>query len=266
MIPKNNTLNRLLAVALLVMIFQAGCATTTVKETPLSPPEAVGTASSISAIESGTGLTEITDPNQIPDFRDDYGKIALLYAIDNSKEYFRKVKSYPDAFKSIGFTPKKQIETLNLLRDGYLSSKSPQELTAFISENFRVFQANAKESDGTVQFAGYGLAVFGDDVKRKWDHTVYNGSIGLHVTPIRGIAADDRAYPPGGLAFVLIEEATNLNEEGQAGKSFFTLTHDSRSTTKTTDRVDIFFGIGKDAIHKAENFNASGKLYYLLKR
>jgi membrane-bound lytic murein transglycosylase len=65
---------------------------------------------------------------------------------------------------------------------------------------------------------------------------------------------------------VAIEEATNLNKKGQAGKSFFTLTHDSRSTTKTTDRAEIFFGIGEDAVQKAKNFNTNGKLYYLLKR
>ena len=54
MIPKNNTLNLLLVVALLVIIFQAGCATTTVKETTLAPTEEVETASSISTIESGS--------------------------------------------------------------------------------------------------------------------------------------------------------------------------------------------------------------------
>jgi membrane-bound lytic murein transglycosylase len=267
MIPKINTLNRLLVVALLVMIFQAGCATTTVKETPLLPTEAVETTPSLSTIKSGTGLTEITDPDQLPVFKDDYGRIELLYAVDNSREYFKKVESYPDSFKSIGFTPEKQIETLNLFRDGYVNSKSPQELSEFIAKNFRVFQATGKENGGAVQFAGYAHAVFGDDVKRKWDHTVYYGSIDLPVTPMRGIATDDRAFPPGGLAFVVIEEATNLNKEkGQSGKSFFVLGHDTKSNIKTAARADIFFGIGKDAIHKAENFNTSGKLFYLLER
>ncbi|MCP4272305.1 MAG: hypothetical protein GY781_10115, partial [Gammaproteobacteria bacterium] len=97
MIPKNNILNRLLAVALLIMLFQAGCATTTVKETTLAPTEEVETASSLSTIESGTGLAEITDSNQIPAFKDDYGRIELLYAIDKSRKYFEKVESYPDS-------------------------------------------------------------------------------------------------------------------------------------------------------------------------
>ncbi len=263
---KNNILNRLLAIAFLLLILQAGC-TTAVKKSTLSSTDAVKASPSLSSIETGTGLAEITDPNQFPEFKDDYGKIELLYAVDNSKEYFKKIKLYPDTFKSMGFTPEKQIETLNLFRDGYVSCKNPQELTEYISKNFRLFQATGKENSREVEFAGFGLAVFGDDVKRKWDHTVYYGSIGLPVTPMRSIATDDSAFPPGGIAFVVIDKETNLNgEKGQAGKSFFVLTHDSRSTTKTDDRVEIFFGIGKDAIHKAENFNTDGKLYYLLKR
>ncbi|MDP6924973.1 MAG: 3D domain-containing protein [Candidatus Scalindua sp.] len=274
MIPKNNTLNCLLVVALLVIVFQAGCTTTTVKEAPLSSAEAVETTSPVSAAGPGTGLTEITDSNQIPGFRDDYGRIELLYTVDKSRVYFEKVESYPDSFKSIGFTPEKQIETLKLFRDGYVSSKSPQELTEFIAKNFRVFQVTGKENRGEVNFTGYGFAFSDKDVTHKTSlaydldlkTSAHFGSLGLHVTPIRSIATDDRVFPPGGLAFVVIEEATNLNEKGQAGKSFFTLTHDSRSSTKTTDRAEIFFGIGEDAVQKAENFNATGKLYYLLKR
>jgi Membrane-bound lytic murein transglycosylase len=248
MIQRNNTIYRLLAVALLVMIFQVGCTTTTVKETSLLPTE------------TGTGFAEITDSNQIPGFRDDYGRIELLYAVDNSREYFKKVKSYPDTFKSIGFTPEKQIDTLNLFRDGYVSSKSPQELSEFIVKNFRIFQANGKGSEGTVQFAGYGFAVFSDDVKRKWDHTVHNTAIGFPATQMRSIATGEGLFPLGGLAFAVIETGE------QKGKSFFVLGHDTKSTIKTAARADVFLGIGKEALHKAENFNTSGKLYYLLKR
>ncbi len=256
---KNNILNSLLAVAFFLIIFQAGCATTVQKPT-LAPTEAVETTPSLSTTETGTGLTEVTDPNQIPDFKDDYDKITLLYAIDNSREYFKKVKSYPDSFKSIGFTPEKQIETLNLFRDGYVSSKSPQELSEFIAKNFRVFQAKGKENGGAVQFVGYGVAVFGDDVERKWKHTVHYGSIGLPVTPMRSIATGEGIFPPGGLAFAVMETG------GQVEKSFFVLGHDTRSDIKTADRADVFFGIGKDALQKAENLNNYGKLYYLLKR
>ena len=232
------------------------------KKQSLSTTEAVEKPVSLTPMEAGVSLSEITDPNQIPDFKDDYGRIELLYAIDNSREYLKKVKSYPDAFKSIGFTPEKQIETLNLFRDGYVSSKSPQELSEFIAKNFRVFQANGKENEGTVQFKGYGFAVFGDDVERKWKHTVhYFGSIGLPVTPMRSIATGEGIFPPGGLAFAVMETGG-----GQVEKSFFVLGHDTRSTIKTAARADVFFGIGKDALQKAENFNTNGKLYYLLKR
>jgi hypothetical protein len=284
---KNNILNSLLTVAFLLMILQTGCSTA-VKKPPISTTEAVEKPVPLPSaevvekpvsptpMEVGVSLSEITDSNQIPNFKDDYGRIELLYAIDNSRKYFEKVESYPESFESIGFTPEKQIETLALFRDGYVSSKSPQELTDFIAKNFRIFQAIGKEHGGEVNFTGYGFPVSDKNVKRSsslayarnknWKTSLYIGSLGLFVTPMRGIAADDRAFPPGGLAFVLIEEATNLNEEGQSGKSFFTLTHDSRSTTKTTDRVDVFLGIGKDALQKAENFNTNGKLYYLLKR
>ncbi len=267
MIPKNNTLNCLLTVALLVIIFQAGC-TTTMPESILAPKivvsEGISTAPTptptLSSVEPGTGLAEITDPDQIPDFRDDYDKITLLYAIDNSREYLKKVESYPDSFKSIGFTPERQIETLNLFRDGYVSSKSQQELSKFIADNFRIFQANGKENEGTIQYTGYGFAVFGDDVERKWKHTVRYGATGLPITPKRSMATGEGFFPPGGLAFAVIEAG-----ESEA-KSFFVLGHDTRSDINTAARADVFFGIGKDALKNAENFNTSGKLYYLLKR
>ncbi len=254
---KNNILNCFLAVMFLIMFFQAGCVTT-VKELP--PPAKAVSEPSVSPAEVGISLSEITDPNQIPSFKDDYGRIELLYAIDKSRKYFEKIESYPDAFKSIGFTPEKQIETLNLFRDGYVSSKSPQELSEFIAENFRVFQANGKENGGAVQFVGYGFAVFGDDVERKWKHTVHYGSTGYPVTPMRSMATGEGFFPPGGLAFAVMETG------GQVEKSFFVLGHDTRSAIKTAARADVFFGIGKDALQKAENLNTNGKLYYLLKR
>jgi hypothetical protein len=266
---KNNILNSLLAVAFLIMIFQAGCATT-VKELP-PPAEAVSEPSvpqaetieepSVSPAEVGISLSEITDPNQTPDFKDDYDRTSLLYAIDNSRVYLEKVKSYPDLFKSIGFTPEKQIETLALFREGYLSSKSPQELSEFIAENFRVFQVNGQENGGAVQLVGYAFVVYGDDVERKWKHTVRYGSItGLPVIPTRSIATGEGFFPPGGLAFAVVETG------GEVEKSFFVLGHDTRSAINTAARADVFFGIGAEAIDKADNFNTSGKLYYLLKR
>ena len=152
--------NRLLAVTFLVMFFAAGCATTTVKETTLAPTEEVETASSLSTIESGRVLADITDSNQIPAFKDDYGRIELLYAIDKSRKYFEKVESYPDSLKSMGFTPEKQIETLEFFRDGYIRSKNPRELNEFVSKNFRIFQAIGKRYEGQVHFTGYGTPIY----------------------------------------------------------------------------------------------------------
>jgi membrane-bound lytic murein transglycosylase A len=77
---------------------------------------------------------------------------------------------------------------------------------------------------------------------------------------MRSIATGEGLFPPGGLGFVVLETGE------KAGKAFFVLGHDTKSDIKTAARADIFFGIGKEALLKAEKFNSSGKLYYLLKR
>ncbi len=266
---KNNILSLLMAGGFLFMILQTGCSTA-VKKPSISTTEAVEKPVSLTPMEAGISLSEITDPNQIPNFKDDYGRIELLYAIDNSRKYFEKIESYPESFESIGFTPEKQIDTLSLFRDGYVSSKSPQELTDFIAKNFRVFQVTGKENGGEVNFTGYGFPVFDKNVTRSssrayernmdWKTSVYFGSLGLRVTPMRSIATGEGFFPPGGLAFAVVETG------GEVGKSFFVLGHDTRSAINTAARVDVFCGIGKDALQKAENLNTNGKLYYLLKR
>ena len=93
---KITLVNCLLTVALLIMVFQMGCSTAVKK--PLLIP-----------IESGIGLSEILDPNQMPNFRDNFEKGPLLESIDNSLTYFKKFKSYPKAFNSIGFSSEKQM-------------------------------------------------------------------------------------------------------------------------------------------------------------
>ena len=144
---RNTLFNRLLAVAFLLMILQTGCSTAVKK--PLLIP-----------IESGVGLSEILDPNQLPDFRDNFDKGLLLESISNSMTYFKKIKSYPAAFNSIGFSPERQIETLEFFRDGYLRCKNSQERNEFISDNFRVFQAVGKKYEGKVHFTGYGTPIY----------------------------------------------------------------------------------------------------------
>ncbi len=52
----------------------------------------------------------------------------------------------------------------------------------------------------------------------------------------------------------------------QDEKSFFALDQDTGSAFVTPSRADVFFGIGDEAMYKAENLNAYGSLYYLLKK
>ncbi len=144
---KSNTFNLLLAVALLFMILEIGCSTSA-KKPFLSP------------IEPGIGLTEITDPGQFPDFSDDYGKETLLFSINYSISYFARIKSYPYAFRSAGFSPEKQIETLKFFREGYIRCENSQELNEFISRNFRIFQVVGKKHEGEVHFTGYGTPIY----------------------------------------------------------------------------------------------------------
>lgn len=252
---RNNIIHFLLAGVFLYMILLAGCSTAVKK--PI-----------LSSIEPGIGLSEISDQNQLPDFKDDYGKIMLLYAIDNSKLYFNGVHSYPDSYKAIGFTPAKQKETLDFFRDGYLQSKSSQELTEFITKNFRIFQALGKESRGEVRFSGYGTLLNDASVTEKWTYAISNGSLGVPLSSMRSMATGRGIFPPGGLAFVVIENGSTRgsSQTEQGGKSFFVLDQDTRSSINTADRADIFFGVGNDAVQKAGGLNAKGKLYYLLKR
>ncbi|MBO1225122.1 MAG: MltA domain-containing protein [Candidatus Scalindua sediminis] len=144
---KSNILNLLLAVVFLFMILETGCSTS-VKKPFLSP------------IEPGIGLSEISDPSQFPDFSDDYGKEILLFSINNSITYFKRIKSYPPVFNSIGFSPEKQIETLKFFREGYLRCKNSKELNEFIAKNFRIFQTIGKKYEGEVHFTGYGTPIY----------------------------------------------------------------------------------------------------------
>ncbi|MDR4497985.1 MAG: 3D domain-containing protein [Candidatus Scalindua sp.] len=297
---RNNILVRLTVAAFFLVVLQTGCSTTvktpslspaeskisqpeildTVKEETLtqevpkiSQPEISDTVKKPARSQrvAGTGLLEIFDPNQFPEFKDDYGKIMLLYAIDNSRMYFEKIKSYPGLFKSAGFTPEKQLETLVFFRDGYLRCKNSQELNEFITRNFRIFQVVGKESDGEVHFTGYGTPLDDASVTEKWTYAVSHGSLGATLASIRSIATKKGLFPPGGLAFAVIETGKQNGDnqaqgKGVVGKSFFVLDQDPRSDINIANRADLFFGVGENAINEAESLNASGKLYYLLKK
>jgi len=144
---RKNSFNCLLVVSVLFIILQAGCSSA-VKKPHLLP------------MKPGLGLSEISNPEQFPEFRDDYDKELLLQSIDNSIEYLKKTKSYPKAFSSIGFTPEKQKETLEFFREGYILCKNAKELNDFVSKNFRVFQAIGKMYEGEVHFTGYGTPIY----------------------------------------------------------------------------------------------------------
>jgi membrane-bound lytic murein transglycosylase A len=141
-------------------------------------------------------------------------------------------------------------------------------LNEFITKNFRIFQVVGKESRGEVRFAGYGTPLSDASVTEKWTYAISNGSLGVHLSAMRSIATGRGLFPPGGLAFAVLEKGGTggANQKGQVEKSFFVLDQDTKSTINTADRADIFFGVGKDAIEKAGSLNAKGKLYYLLKR
>ena len=144
---RKNSFNCLLVVSVLFIILQAGCSSA-VKKPHLLP------------MKPGLGLSEIPNPEQFPEFRDDYDKELLLQSINNSIEYLKKTKSYPKAFSSIGFTPEKQKETLEFFREGYIRCKNAKKLNDFVSNNFRVFQAIGKMYEGEVHFTGYGTPIY----------------------------------------------------------------------------------------------------------
>lgn len=142
-----NMYNGLLIVVLLFTILESGCAMLK-KKAHLVPRE------------SGDTLVEITDPKQFPNFRDDYTRDTLLRAIDNSLDYFKRVKSNPYGFNMTGFSHQNLEDTLKSFREGLLRCRDSEELNKFVAKNFRVFQAIGKEYEGQVHFTGYGTPIY----------------------------------------------------------------------------------------------------------
>ncbi len=106
---------------------------------------------------------------------------------------------------------------------------------------------------------------------KKVDNAIPTGSIGVPVTSMRSIATDKVVFPPGGLAFAVIEKKKSkrfgwFQKRGQVDRSFFVLDQDTGSAIKTPARADIYFGIGDEAMQMAGSLNTYGKLFYLLKR
>jgi membrane-bound lytic murein transglycosylase A len=106
---------------------------------------------------------------------------------------------------------------------------------------------------------------------KKVDNAIPTGSIGAPVTSMRSIATDKVVFPPGGLAFAVIEKKVSkrfgwFKKKGQVDKSLFALDQDTGSAIKTPARADVYFGIGDEAMLNAGSLNTYGKLFYLLKR
>ncbi|MEK6737764.1 MAG: MltA domain-containing protein [Planctomycetota bacterium] len=152
---KWNIFEGLLFGVLLTAILSSGCSSFKKKHT-LVPRE------------PGDTLVEITDPSQLPSFRDDYGRDTLLRAIDNSLDYFKKPaikgKPNPYGFQMTGFSPSNLEDTLKSFREGIVRCTSELDTNNFIISNFRVFQAIGKDYEGDVHFTGYGTPIYDGSV------------------------------------------------------------------------------------------------------
>jgi peptidoglycan lytic transglycosylase A len=95
------------------------------------------------------------------------------------------------------------------------------------------------------------------------------GNLGLILVPGRSIAADQHLFPPGGLAFVQIQQPV-LNAQGEIitwrPAARFVFNHDTGSAITGPGRIDLFWGSGAQAEMAAGHMQHTGKLFFLLKR
>lgn len=95
------------------------------------------------------------------------------------------------------------------------------------------------------------------------------GNLGLILVPGRSIATDQRLFPPGGLAFVQIQQPV-LNAQGEITAwrpaSRFVFNHDTGNAITGPGRIDLFWGSGAQAEMAAGHMQHTGKLFFLLKR
>lgn len=136
-----------LLMAMIVIIMGSGCAM--FKKRPHLVPK-----------EAGDTLVEITDPAQFPQFQDDYSRDSLLQSIDNSLDYFKRVKANPYGFHMTGFSHENLESSLKFFREGFQRCRSTEEINDFIAKNFRVFQAIGNDYEGQVHFTGYGTPIY----------------------------------------------------------------------------------------------------------
>src|SRR5262247_798645 len=95
------------------------------------------------------------------------------------------------------------------------------------------------------------------------------GNLGLILVPGRSIAADQRLFPPGGLAFVQLQQPV-LNAQGEITAwrpaSRFVFNHDTGNAIIGPGRIDLFWGSGAQAEMAAGHMQHTGRLFFLLKR
>ena len=95
------------------------------------------------------------------------------------------------------------------------------------------------------------------------------GNLGLLLVPGRSIAMDQRLFPPGGLAFVQLQQPV-LNAQGEITAwrpaSRFVFNHDIGNAITGPGRIDLFWGNGPQAEMAAGHMQHTGKVFFLLKR
>lgn len=147
MASKRNIQTIFMLALIFISVMGSGCAM--LKKRPLLVPR-----------ESGDTLVEITDTKQFPPFQDDDSRDTLLRSIDNSLDYYKRVKANPYGFGMTGFSHENLENTLKFFRDGLLRCRDSSELNDFVVNNFRVFQAIGKAYEGQVHFTGYGTPIY----------------------------------------------------------------------------------------------------------
>lgn len=95
------------------------------------------------------------------------------------------------------------------------------------------------------------------------------GNLGLLLVPGRSIAADQRLFPPGGLAFVQFQQPV-FNAQGEITAwqpaSRLVFNHDIGSAITGPGRIDVFWGHGPRAEMAAGHMQHTGRVFFLLKR
>lgn len=95
------------------------------------------------------------------------------------------------------------------------------------------------------------------------------GSMGLPVRGARTIAADSNVFPKGSIAYIVTEKPVSHDEKGKIVKekfSAFVIDRDTGGAIKGPGRVDIYWGIGRDAEFTAGYMKSYGQVYYLRKK